>query len=276
MAFQFPLTDGHVHPDFSIDAAGSIDEYCTRAVEIGLAELIFTTHFDTNPDYPNENVMVIEGKRVPADSEAMRIYAEAVWDAKRRYHDLGLMVKCGVEVDFYHGLERGRLEVLDNPMFEYLLAAVHRIGDLCLGYRNEALELFAARPLVELLEEYYSLVRQAAKFGVFDAIAHLDYYRLFAPEAMAEDCLRVDFDFVPETLDVLAETGTAMEVNTSSLRHGHREYYPSIGLLNMARKAGVSIRYIGSDAHSPEQLAYDFENAEIIVYETNIHDIHEG
>ena len=63
MPFMFPLTDAHVHPDFSIDAKGTVTEYCDRALEIGLSEIIFATHVDTDPLFPDENVMVIDGER---------------------------------------------------------------------------------------------------------------------------------------------------------------------------------------------------------------------
>ena len=276
MAFMYPLTDAHVHPDFSIDAKGSVDEFCQKALEIGLSEIIFTTHVDTNPSYPHENEMLVDGKRIPTGVDAINRYADAVWKAKEKYYDLGLMVKCGVEISFYPGLDEEFLRTFYDTKFEYVLAGIHRIGDLCIGYRKETEELYAKYPVAEILERYYSLVKQVTTYDVFDAIAHLDYYRRFAPHDKREESLRVDFDFIGEALDALVETGLAMEVNTSAVRHGFKEYYPSMALLNIARKAGVRIRYIGSDAHSPDQLALDFESAELIVYETNIHDIEEG
>lgn len=276
MAFRFPLTDAHVHPDFSTDAEGSVEEYCDRALDLGLAELIFTTHVDTDPKYPDENVMLIDGKTVKTGVDSLTRYAETIWKAKEKYYNLGLMVKCGVEVSFFPELDEGLLKALSDPEFEYVLAAVHRIGDVCLGYEDESLALFNQQSVEEILERYYSLVRLAPSFGVFDAVAHLDYYRRFAPKEEMDQCLRVDFDFVTETLNLLAETELAIEVNTSAIRHGQKEYYPSMALLNLARKAGVQIRHIGSDAHRPEQLAFDFHNAEFIVYETNIDYMHEG
>lgn len=276
MPFSFPQTDAHVHPDFSIDAKGSIEEYCGRALSIGLHEIIFTTHIDTNRKYPDECEMVIDGKHVKTDEDAIKQYAEAVISAKQKYYPLGLMVKCGVEVDFFPELDERILKVLEGPEFEYLLAGIHRIGDLCIGFRDQAEEVFANYSVREILERYYSVVRQVTTYKMFDCIAHLDYYRRFAPMDKLDEVMSVDYDFIPEALDVIADSAMAIEVNTSALRHGHNEYYPAMALLNLARKAGVLIRHMGSDAHSPEQLAYDFENGEVIVYETNIADIQEG
>jgi histidinol-phosphatase (PHP family) len=276
MPFMFPQTDAHVHPDFSIDAEGSIDEYCDRALEIGLSEIIFATHVDTNKLYPHETEMVVDGVRVLTGRDSVLKYADAVWRAKEKYYDLGLMVKCGVEIDFYPELDRDFLKLFEDRQFEYVLVGIHRIGDLAIGYKDETEALYRNHDVAEVLRRYYEVVRNALEFDVFDAIAHLDYYRRFAPIEKMPDIMRVDYDFIGQTIEAIAASGMAIEVNTSAIRHGFSEYYPSNALLAMARKAGVRIRYLGSDSHKLEHIATDFENAEIIIYETNLCDIQEG
>jgi histidinol-phosphatase (PHP family) len=276
MPFNFPLTDAHVHPDFSADASGSIDEYCTRALQIGLTEIIFTTHIQTNPKYPHENVMVVDGEQVPTSRESIMKYAESVWEARERYYNLGLMVKCGAEIDFYTEVSDDILRVFEDRLFEYRLAAVHRVDGCALDVEAEAHRLFERYNVPDLLSHYYELVKLAAGYRVFDSIAHLDYYRRCAPKEKLEDTLVCDLNCISDAFESLVEHGVGIEVNTSGVRRGLRDYFPSMGLLNEARRAGVQIRYLGSDAHSPEHLAHDFENGEYIVYETNIHDIHEG
>jgi histidinol phosphatase-like PHP family hydrolase len=44
------VADYHCHCDYSVDAEGSVDEYCQAAIRRNLAEICFTTHFDANPD----------------------------------------------------------------------------------------------------------------------------------------------------------------------------------------------------------------------------------
>ncbi len=276
MPFQFPLTDAHVHPDFSIDARGSIDEYCQRALSLGLAEIIFTTHFDTNPDHPEECEMVVDGRRVETSADAIKRYSDAVWAAKEKYYPLGLMVKCGVEVDFYPEIDENLLKIFNDPKFEHKLAGIHRVDGCSLGFEGETEKLFEMKPVANVIEEYYKLVTMAVNYRFFDGIAHLDYYRRHAPKEKLAEVERSDYECITESLEAMSNTATMMEVNTSAIRHGHKDYYPTIDILNLARKMNVLIRHIGSDAHRPEHLATDFENAEIIVYETNMHDISEG
>ena len=63
MEFNHPVGDYHVHPDFSIDAKGSLREYCDRAIELGLSEIIFTTHVDSSPAFDKYNYIIIEGQK---------------------------------------------------------------------------------------------------------------------------------------------------------------------------------------------------------------------
>ena len=44
-----PMTDYHVHSDYSQDAEGSIFDYCRRARELGLEEICLTPHFEIDP-----------------------------------------------------------------------------------------------------------------------------------------------------------------------------------------------------------------------------------
>jgi histidinol-phosphatase (PHP family) len=276
MSFMSPLTDAHVHPDFSIDSMGSIEEYCNRAIELELVEIIFTTHVNTNPNFPDRSRMLVDGECVPTTVDSIRRYADAVWSAREQYYELGLMVKCGVEVDFFPEISDEILRALEDRLIEYRLVGVHRIGDLAIARKDEASKLYEKYSVPELLEKYYSLVKQASTYRLFDSVAHLDYYRRYAPEDKLDEVMRIDFNFIDDTLESLVENEISIEVNTSALRHGHKEYYPGMALLNKVRKAGVLIRYLGSDAHSPEHLAHDFDNGELIVYETNVHDIDEG
>ncbi|MEZ0387136.1 MAG: hypothetical protein ACAI34_08730 [Verrucomicrobium sp.] len=61
-------------------------------------------------------------------------------------------------------------------------------------------------------------------------------------------------------IQALADTGTAMEINTAGLRKDVREMYPSREFLEMAFAAGVPL-LINSDGHSPGEVGADFDKA---------------
>ena len=87
------LADYHVHPDFSIDAVGSVNEFCEAALKRGLAEICFTTHFDSNPQSDGEaNYISIKGVHKPATLDNLAYYVEAVEKAHEKYYPAGLSV----------------------------------------------------------------------------------------------------------------------------------------------------------------------------------------
>jgi len=64
---EYLRTDYHVHPDYSIDASPvKIREYCQKALELGLAEICFTTHIELDPvRREKDNFVNLNGEKVP-------------------------------------------------------------------------------------------------------------------------------------------------------------------------------------------------------------------
>jgi histidinol-phosphatase (PHP family) len=58
----------------------------------------------------------------------------------------------------------------------------------------------------------------------------------------------------------MLDAGVAMEVSNGGLRKPVGEIYPARAMLEMAVDAGVPIA-LSSDAHTPEHLAFEYEQA---------------
>ena len=61
-------------------------------------------------------------------------------------------------------------------------------------------------------------------------------------------------------LDAAAEAGSVLEVSTAGLRKDVHEIYPSRDFLEAAWHRHIPI-VINSDAHAPEEVAYEFDLA---------------
>jgi histidinol-phosphatase (PHP family) len=265
---HYPLADYHVHPDFSFDAVGTIDEYCRAAMQKGLSEICFTTHYDSNPILPErDRVIRLNGNLFPNSVERMKSYVEATYQANERYFPLGLAVKCGVEFGYYPGCEKEMAELFRTYRFDYRMGAVHEVDDINICYDEHMEKCRGRMKLEDLMDRYFELVRLAASSGLLDSIAHLDMYKKYGIKHFGEDILTAHRGRIEAVFEALVENGTGLEINTSAVRRGHSEYYPSMEIINMARAAGASIVAIGSDAHKPEDVAYDFEAAAAIAYE---------
>ena len=62
-------------------------------------------------------------------------------------------------------------------------------------------------------------------------------------------------------LTKLLDMEKGIEINTSALAKGMKEPNPCIGILQKYHDMGGEIITVGSDAHSPTQIAYAFDRA---------------
>jgi histidinol-phosphatase (PHP family) len=59
----------------------------------------------------------------------------------------------------------------------------------------------------------------------------------------------------------LIQEGKGIEVNTGGFRSGLNQPNPCIDIIKRYNELGGEIITIGSDAHSPEEIAYNFDKA---------------
>lgn len=260
------LCDYHCHCDFSVDAVGTIDEYCQAALRRNLAELCFTTHYDTNykVDY-SDNYIRIDNKKVQANPDNLQAYVDAVHHAQDAYYPLGLSVKLGLEFGWYENAEKSAEEIKKRYDFDYFLCGTHQLENRCFWGHGDDKGSFDLMSLDEFAERYFASLTRAAESGLFDTIAHLDYYKRKAYKYYGDEVAEAHLPHLDQLFDALKRTDTGIEINTAAQRHGHDDYYPKIEIINAAKKAGVKVVRIGSDAHHPGQVGYDFEMAAALI-----------
>lgn len=260
--------DYHIHPDFSFDASGSVDDFCRAALNRGLTEICFTTHYDADPIIPERHRnMKIGGEVVPVNIENMKAYVDAVHEAHERYYEMGLMVKCGIEVGYYDSCFDEISRLFRTYDFVHKIGSVHIVDgiDICNdASMQKAPDKFSLEKFADLCFE--ELVK-SAECGLFDVLGHIDMYKKFAHKYYGEKVREIHRGRIDRLFEAVKKNNIGIEVNTSALRRGHTEYYPSMEIINLARNAGVRILSIGSDAHRPEEVGYDFEAASAAIYE---------
>lgn len=262
------VADYHVHPDYSIDAKGSIDDFCRAAIQVGLREICFTTHYDADPARSgHEGFMVIDGRREPLSDDCVGHYLDDVKRAYAEYGPGGLMVRGGLEFGYYPGCEEHIADVQETFPLHYRLGAVHSIDDHCLCCRDEAPKLFAQYSLERLANRYFELLDRAAASGLFDCLAHIDIYRRYGLAHYGDKIKTIHRRRIDKLFATMKKHDVGYEVNTSAIRHGLHEYYPSMEIINAARSQGVRLVALGSDAHRPDQIALDFDTATAVAYE---------
>lgn len=255
------VSDFHVHCDYSIDAVGTIEDYCHAALRRRLAEICFTTHFDANPRSDDHaNYVRVNGEKLPTTVENLAPYVDHVLRASEEFYPYGLSVKLGVEFGWYDGCEEHVARLKQAYPFDYMLVGIHEIADQCFCSLNTYEKCLSRFSAGQAAEDYARQATAAATCGMFDTVAHLDYLKKYGEKFYGPALGQELKNLLPALFEVLKSTGTAIEVNTAARRAGFESYYPSTDIINSARRADVSVHFLGSDAHKPEHVGYEFED----------------
>jgi histidinol-phosphatase (PHP family) len=250
------LIDYHIHPGFSIDAEEySIDDYCRRAVEIGLREICFTPHYEFDPLRKEIDWWVrYNGRVMSIEEDWLPYYIEEVRRAAESYAPFGIAVKAGLEIGFDLGLEDSIARVVENHPFDFIIGSVHCIDHVAISSGGESAAYYVNQTLERVAELYFDTLRQAVASGLFDVVGHLDIYRRHGYTFYGPDILKAHRPYLGDVLKLMSEKNIGLEVNTSSARHNHSEFYPGREILEAARDAGIKVFTVGSDAHRVSEL----------------------
>lgn len=160
----------------------------------------------------------------------------------------------GVEADFYAGCITWHDEFLHSHPLDIVLGAVHYQSFWATEKSEQT--LFDKDELIHVYRRYYKLVTLMADCGLYDVVCHLDLPKKHGRKLPDADQRKL----VLPTLDRIARSGMAIEINTSGLREKAGEMYPSQQILSWAHERDIPITF-GSNAHTPSQVGADFDKA---------------
>ncbi len=254
------MIDYHVHCDYSVDAEGSAAEYVARAVKMGVRRICFTTHCDLEPGRRHHDGRVrVAGKIIDVTSDWLESYIGDVREAAGRVAADETEVHCGLEIGFVPGIEKMIEDFVAPFDFDFILGGIHTLRGIDIVSTRESAEYFKERTPRQVCEDYYSYVAEAVAFGLFDSIAHLDIYKKCGLDFYGSDLNKAHRGLLEPALEKIAGAGLALEVNSAGLRKGRSQPYPSPDILGEASEAGVTGLTLGSDCHSPEEIASDID-----------------
>ena len=245
-ARDLPL-DAHLHTNLSPDSDVPIDVYAEQALERGIAEIAITDHVDFEPGAP------ALGYATFAERE------HVVRAAAERWADRGVAIRFGVELTYDRTWHDDVRDHLARHRYDFTIGSVHdRVGSPYAPSRVAA--WVAGRSLREVVAPMFDEVEAAARSGLFDVIGHIDVVKRYLhPYVTAADLAAVPELYEP-ILRALVDSGTALEVNTSGLRHGVAETYPSPAIVQRYRAMGGRAVTVGSDGHRAAQFAWALDD----------------
>ena len=239
---DLPL-DSHLHSTLSPDSDVFIDVYAEQAVARGIAELAITDHVDFEPGAP------AYGYATFADRERI------VRQAAERWGPRGVAIRFGAELTYDRSWEADIREHLARHRYDFTIGSVHDRVDS--PYAPGRVQSWVqGKTLAEIVAPSFDEVQAAARSGLFDALGHLDVVKRYLHPFVTKDDLAAAPELYEPILRALVESGTALEINTSGLRHPVGETYPSSAIVCRFGEMGGRAVTVGSDAHRAEHFGW--------------------
>lgn len=241
------MFDFHLHSSFSADSTSDMKEMCNAAKEKGLQEICFTEHVDI--DYPDDNIL-------PVDLNAYDLKIKKV-----RENVPDLQIRKGIESGFQQHIQETTDLHIASQALDFVINSVHVIDGMEVFfppyYKNKTQKEAYTRYLEVVLQS----VNQCTFYSV---IGHLGYVVKGAPYAEKELQYQDYRDLIDAILKKVIETGHGIEINTSGYKTSSSPI-PHLSILKRYHELGGEILTLGSDAHSPEYVAYKFDQAKEII-----------
>ena len=240
------LYDQHVHTCYSWDSDADPADVVRRAIEVGLAGLAFTDHFDSHPT---------EWPLCRYDYERI---AEVVAELREQFGDR-IFIGHGIEICYQPGRMEMILDYLGRRQFDVVLLSVHWFGARALHVREHWDDLDAdsgTRAYLEAVLEAAQRVRALNRGGrrVFDVLGHLDLVKRYTERYFQTFDVRSHGGLVDDILRTCMEAELVPEVNLSTLRQSLSEPSPAAWVVRRYAELGGDAMSLGSDAHTPAEV----------------------
>ncbi len=241
------LCDCHDHSWFSFDAVSNIDEMCRGAASAGVRILALTEHYD----YDDRGGERHYGLRHARRMEEMKL-AKAAWADR-------LELLCGIEIGQPHlDPERSRRFVSEGG-FDVVIGSLHDLRpgrDLYRDFDYSSLAVCDA-----VYAQFFDEAEEMLEACDFDVFGHFDYpLRMMEKSVPEGSMLRWKERMLP-FLKRLAQSGKALEINTSGVRRWLGRPGGETWLLDAYRQSGGRRISVGSDAHRGRDVGTGIEAA---------------
>ncbi|MDO4345318.1 MAG: histidinol-phosphatase HisJ family protein [Eubacteriales bacterium] len=245
-------TDYHIHSDFSGDSDTPMERMILRGIELGLNAMCFTEHMDRG--------MVENGISFEVDTPA---YRKGFQKAREKYQGK-IELLFGIEL----GLEPANTQFLQSYVNEYKFDFVIGSSHTVEGRDPYFPEFYEGRGEEEAYRSYFETIEKNLDvFSDIDTYGHLDYVVRYGPNKNKYYTFEKYRDVIEPALRKMIEKGVGLEVNSAGYSKGLGTPNPCPDIIRAYRRLGGEIITVGSDAHSPERLAADFDRVRELLLE---------
>jgi histidinol-phosphatase (PHP family) len=232
-------TDYHMHSRYS-DGRSIPEDYIAPAIAAGLSEIGFSEHLTLFKDLEDWNMNPVN----------ISPYINHIENLRKNTKNI--IIRTGLEVDFFAGKEAETKEYLSLLPLDYVIGSVHYLGEKTVDVGPE---FYEGKSIDRLFEAYFDSVCAATASGLFDIIGHCDLIRIYGYKPIS------DQEHLYRKLAKTMKThNVAFEVNTNGRNRPLADFYPDRKFLHIFREENVPV-CVNSDAHMPSRVGQYFDEA---------------
>lgn len=246
------ISDFHNHTSFSADSNASPESMIEKAINLGLSYLCITDHMDLDMNIPDMDFTFDTAE-----------YFLKHQQLKEQYKDR-ITLLTGIELGLQPHLTAELHELLRSGDFDFVIGSSH----LCDKIDPYYPEYWQGKTEYQATYRYFEYILETLEaFEDIDVYGHIDYVVRYGP-TQAENYSYAKYkEILDEILKTLIAKNIGLELNTGGLKYGLGFAHPHTDVLKRYKELGGEIITIGSDAHKPEHLAYDFPKVPAILRE---------
>ena len=247
------LYDYHLHSDFSGDSDTPGERMIEKALELGLQGICFTEHLDL--DAPT-----VDGTDFSLDTAAYFQKMQVLKEQYRGKLDICIGVELGIQS---HVLDELTDYAAKWP-FDFIIASQHYVN----GSDPYYPVYFEGREERRCYEEFFEVqLDNIRHFSSWQTLGHMDYVVRYGPTKNTQYSYEAYADHIDPILKHVIGNGKCLEVNTGGFKYGLGQPNPDTSVLRRYRELGGELITLGSDAHEPAHLSYDFDRAAALLRE---------
>jgi len=257
--------DWHTHNSLCRHAVGSVEDYIREAIKKKLNIIGVSDHFPY--EFLMESFPAI--RSVPFEEYAMKMdeiesYLNNLEYLKEENKEL-IQIRIGFEIEFIEN----QVRYLNTYLNKYITRLDYIIGSVHFLKENNGLFAFDEVKSIEkynnyesidiIFLKYYKTLQSMIKNSnfIFDIIGHFDLPKKFNKKAENKELV---MNQVLKALELIKKREATVELNTSGFRRPIKQQYPSLEILHEVYNLDISV-LLGSDAHHPDEIAFNFKNA---------------
>jgi histidinol-phosphatase (PHP family) len=258
-------TNYHSHFKYC-DGVDEIDKHIQQALKYGVKSIGFTSHSPVH----FENKWSMDRRDLPT-------YLKEVEEAKVQYAGQ-IEIYKSLEIDYFPD-KAGLIETFRKDFnLDYTLGSVHFVDTFADGkpweidgplltFEKGLLEIFS-NDIKRALKRYFEITIHMLEQDCPTILGHVDKIKMQNHNKFFFDEERSWYrDYLSQTLEAAAQSGTIVEVNTRGLyKKRASETYPGRFGLQRLKELKVPI-CLNADSHHPKEIIGEYENTVVFLRE---------